>query len=316
MTTVKHVVLLDEMVGTYRASHRTNFHPIALGNSHSFALAAPATSAADNEADDLFSLVQSSKKAPGATSIAVVDTTGPAASSGKPTQDALEIYNDMLTLSSLANVVAMQGVYKDHPEKFDITNSKEARAFTQAQAVNLNDTFTRRLGAYAVPSETTAQLYDKEISSAELHTEFLSTLFQSFNFAPAALAKLDGVLTQVTDSLKKLNISIESETQTFDHLIFTNYIEAMDIQGLSEKVLVGKIRLFYLKISQKSWKAVVAKHSATHMHFTMNYFDTIFTINSKLVRGDISNITGLIEKFTNHSFKEMSKLTSPTTISN
>ena len=63
---------------------------------------------------------------------------------GKPTQDAMEIYNDMLTLSSLANVVAMKEVYKDHPTKYDITKPQEASAFVQAQAVNLNDTFTRR----------------------------------------------------------------------------------------------------------------------------------------------------------------------------
>jgi hypothetical protein len=312
MTTFKDIVLLDEMVGSYRASHLSNFtasDPVSLLPKSSL------SSATDDEADDLFSLVQSSKKAPGSTSIAAVDTTGLAASDGKPTEEALAIYNDMLTLSSLANVVAMKGVYKDHPEKFDITNPKEASKFVQAKVVNLNDTFTRRLGAYAIPGETTAQYYEKQVTSASLHTELLLQLFGSFNFSPASLKKLDGILTQITESLKNLKISFESETQTLDHLIFTNYIEAMDIQGLSEKVLVGKIRLFYIKLNQESWKIAIGKSSANKFMFTMNYFDTIFTINSQLVRGDITNIRGLIEKFTNHSFEEVSKLTSPTAIS-
>ena len=300
-----NVVLLDEMVSTYRVSQRTNFRPITLA-----ALAAP-----ESEGNDLFSMIQASKDAPGTTSIAVVDTSGPAAPSGKPTQDALEIYNDMLTLSSLANVVAMQGVFKEDPTKYNITDPATASAFTQAQVVNLNDTFTRRLGTYALPGETTSQLYSKDVTSAALHLDFLSTLFQSFNFNPAAVAKLDGILTQVTDSLKNLNLSMESETQTLDHLIFTNYLEAMDIPGGSEKVLVGKIRLFYIKISQTSWKAVVAKQTIAHFDFTMNYFDTIFTINSNLLRGDIGHIQKLIQQFTNQSFDEVSKLTSPTVIS-
>lgn len=127
-----NVVVLDEMVSTYRVSQRTNFRPITLG-----ALAGPEKS----EADDLFSMIQASKDAPRATSIAVVDTSGPVAPSGKPTQDAREIYNDMLTLRSLANVVAMQRVFKDHPTKYNITDPAEASAFIQAQVVNLNDTF-------------------------------------------------------------------------------------------------------------------------------------------------------------------------------
>lgn len=295
------VVTLDEMVSIFRNSHRTNFSPKAL-------------LASDDSSDDLFSMVQASKKDPGSTSIAVVDTNGPGTSEGKPTQDALAIYNDMLTLSSLANVVAMKGVYDAHPTQYNITDPKEATAFIQAQVVNLNDTFTRRLGAYALPGQTTAQHYNKNVLTADLHLEFLTTLFSSFAFPTSAMTKLDGILTQVKDSLANLKVGLESETQTLDHMIFTNYIEAVDIEGVPEKVLTGKIRMFYLKINQASWKATVGKSSVSKVNFTMDYFDTIFNINSNLVRSDISAITELIKKFTDQSFDEMSKLTSPTVV--
>lgn len=295
------VVVLDEMVSAFRSSHRSNFRPLALA-------------VADDTSDDLFSMVQASKKAPGSTSIAVVDTTGPATSNGQPTQDALAIYNDMLTLSSLANVVSMKKVYDAHPAAYDITKPTDATAFIQAQVVNLNDTFTRQLGAYALPGETTAQHYQKDVLTADLHLEFLTKLFSSFAFPEAAMTKLDGVLTQVKDALANLKVGIESENQTLDHMIFTNYIEAVDIAGVPEKVLTGKIRMFYLKIDQASWKATIGKSSVSKVNFKMDFFDTIFSINSNLVRSDISSITGLINKFTGQSFEEMSKLTSPTVI--
>lgn len=295
------VVTLDEMVSTFRNSHRTNFRSKTL-------------LAADDSSDDLFSMVQASKKAPGSTSIAVVDTKGPSTSNGKPTQDALAIYNDILTLSSLANVVAMKQVYNAHPEKYNITDPKEATSFIQAQVVNLNDTFTRRLGAYAIPGQTTAQHFNKEVLTANLHLEFLSALFSSFSFPTSAITKLDGILTQVKDSLANLKVGVESENQTLDHMIFTNYIEPVDIEGISEKILTGKIRMFYLKINQASWKATIGKSSVSKVSFTMDYFDTIFDINSNLVRSDISAITELIKKYTGKSFDEMSKLASPTTV--
>lgn len=295
------VVTLEEMVSTFRKSLK----------SKSFLTSAPL---ADDDGDDLFSLVKESKEAPGSTSIAAVNTTGAGAEGGKPTSEALSIYNDMLVLSSLANVVSMKGVYDEHPEKYNITDPKEASIFIQKQVVNLNDTFTRRLGAYALPGETTAQHFSKEVLTADLHLEFLTTLFSTFEFPATAIKKLDGILTQVKDTLANLKIGFESQDQTLDHMIFVNYIEAVDIEGIPEKVLVGKIRLFYLKINQASWKATVSKSSVSKVNFTMDFFDTIFTINSALVHTDLSAITGLIKKYTNHSFDEISKLTSPTVI--
>lgn len=302
MVSFKEVVLLDEMISTYRASHLTQFPP-------------GTTVLAGNESDDLFSMVQAAKKAPGSTSLAVVDKTESAADQhGKPTQDALEIYNDMLTLSSLANVVAMQEVYKEHPQQFDITKSEEAGAFIQAQTVKLNDTFTRRLGQYAIPGETTAESFRKNVTEADLHLDFLTKLFDSFNFNKVSLKKLDGILVQVTETLKNLQLKFESETHTLNHLIFTNYIEPLEIEGISDKILVGKIRLFYLKIKSSSWNVVIAKQTVSDFKFEMDYFDTIFTINSTLVRGDIVNIQSLIKEFTQHSFDDVKELTSPTVI--
>lgn len=297
------IVTLDEMVSTFRNSRNTT-------------PSRPKTLLAVNDAssNDLFSMVQASKKAPSPTSIAIVDTKGPSTWNGNPSQDALAIYNDMLTLSSLANVVAMKGVYDAHPAQYNITDPKEATAFIQAQVANLNDTFTRRLGTYALPSETTAHHYNKEVKTIDLHLDFLTTLFSSFAFPKSAITKLDGILTQVKDSLANLKIGIESENQTIDHIIFTNYIEAIDIEGVPEKVLTGKIRMFYLKINQASWKATVSKSSVSKINFTMDYFDTIFNINSNLVRSDIQAITELTNKFTGQSFNEMSQLTSPTVI--
>ncbi|MHA3061997.1 hypothetical protein ACX1N5_15310 [Acinetobacter sp. ANC 4636] len=295
------VVLLNEMVSSYRNSHLHNFHPMALAVS-------------EDTSDDLFSMVQASKEAPGSTSLAVVDTQGPGTSGGKPTQDALGIYNDMLTLSSLANVVAMKKVYDAHPAAYDITKPAEATAFIQAQAVNLNDTFTRQLGAYALPGETTSQHYSKEVLTADLHLEFLTTLFSSFAFPEAALTKLDAILTEVKDSLANLKVGLDSKDQTLDHIIFVNYLEPITLQGVPEKVITGKIRMFYLQINQSSWQATIGKSTVSKVKFEMNFYDTIFSINSNLVRSDISSITGLIKKFTGQSFEEMSKLTSPTVI--
>jgi len=295
---------LDEMVVSFRSTVKE----------HSLNNIGARLMLKEDSGDDLFSLVQESKKAPGSTSIAAVDTTGPGTSGGNPNAEALAIYNDMLVLSSLANVVSMKSLYDDHPEKYDITIPQQATAFVRAQAVNLNDTFTRRLGAYAIPGETTSQHYSKEVTSVDLHLDFLTEIFGSFNFPKAAFDKLDGILTQVKNSLANLKVSFESEDETLDHMIFTNYIEPIEVPGIKDPVLTGKIRMFYLKINQHSWKASVGKSSVAKISFTMDFFDTIFTINSQLVRTDTSTIAELIKNFTNHSFEDMKKLTSPAVV--
>lgn len=295
-------VTLDEMVNAFRNAQRTNFRPRGLAE-------------ANDSADSLFDLVQASKEAPGSTTIAVVDHEGPTvAPGGGPTQDALAIYNDMLTLSSLASVVAMQGIYEDHPEEFDVTDPKQAAEFIRAQVNKLNDTFSRRLGAYAIVGENISHNFTKTVSAADLHLSFLTDLFSSFSFPEKAFVKLDAILNEVKDALVNLKFGLDKEHETVDHMVFVNYIEAMDVEGLEEKILVGKIRMFYLRIDQKSWKASIAKSTVSKEDFIVNYFDRTLTINSNLVRSDISSITELITKFTNRQFDEMRELTSPTVV--
>lgn len=298
------VTLLDQMVSTFQKMERRGYLASS-GNAET----------EDKEADDLFAMVQAAKEAPGSTTIAVVDPKVSTTSDGKISQDALGIYNDMLTLSSLANVASMKKLYKKHPLPYDITDPKEASEFIRQQVIWLNETFTKDLGTYALPGDTARSEFNKEVWAAELHTEILGSLFSSFGFPATALLKLDAIMTNVKQTLEKLKVGVEDEGKSVDHMIFVNFIEAVSIEGVSEKILTGKIRLFHIKIDSSSWKASIGrKATASKVKFAMSYYDTVLQMNSSLIRTDIANIQGLIKKFTNASFEEVSKLTSPKTV--
>jgi len=247
-------------------------------------------------------LLQDSKKAPGTKAIAVVD-------SDSLTQNDLQNYHDQNLLTSFISLFAQQKVYQDNGGKaFDITDPRQAAAFTQATVNATNYVITKALSGFLTIGESVAQSFSKSTTSASLHIDFLSALFGGFGFSAEVFTQLDAILTNVFSTLKTLDFSSESSSSTVDHMIFVTTFEP--VEGLPGFKL-PHLRLFYLKIAQKSWKVSLGKSSVEHFSFDMNYIDTKWTMNTDQVDAQRTQIQALLTKMSGASLDALDQLLSP-----
>jgi hypothetical protein len=252
----------------------------------------------DNEPapGNIMDIIEKGKKAPAATSIAAVPSD--------VSQNDLQNLQDISLLDTYVSVYSSAYLYKRHPQPYDITNPKEAAAFTKDLANARFLVITKGLPGLLIAGESSQQSFSKSTTAADLHLEFLNEMFGSFGFSPSALKKLDSILTDTVKKLTQLKVEVSGESQTLDHLISTYFFE--EVQGLGIKV--PKIRLFYLHIEQSSWKASVGKSSVNRFKFTMNYADYTFTMSLTEMPDMREPIKAYIKDATKRNLEDIQKM--------
>jgi hypothetical protein len=250
----------------------------------------------------LFALLHADSKAPSSTAIAVVPASG-------LTQDMQMQLNDVMMLTSFISVASMRQlyntIYKSAPP--DITTPAGAALFVQSAANAKTFVLTKALGGYLSLNTSAARAFSQSTTSADLHLDFLNTLFNGFNFPKSTIDELDGVLTSVTQTIGNLKMSWSDQSSTLDHMIFLYYFD----QVLGIDVKIPKVRLYFLHIDQASWSASIGKSSVTHFQFNMNFIDSVYDMDVQQTAADRENIKGLLHTLTGHDLDELNKLLSP-----
>lgn len=263
------------------------------------ALQAPAATAPDPSS--LNDILNSAITAPGTTSIASVPNA--------PNQNDLSLLQQVQTLDSYISILTAFCVYNHHPAPYDITDKVQASEFTQAVAKYRNYVTTggivKALAAYLPIRSSKAQSLSKSTTSADIHVDLLAAMFAGFNLPAAALTQLDAILTGVVGNLKSLSLKFESTNQTLDH--FLTYYYFKKVTGMPSLHEVH-VRMFYLKVNQKSWEASIGKSSIQHFTFDMNYIDIDCGMSSALVQNDMSSIIASIKKLTGKDQAAINKL--------
>ncbi len=256
---------------------------------------------------DLNDILNNAVQAPGTTSITTVPNT--------PDTMMYQLLGQVQTLDSYISLLTAYCVYNEHPAPYDISKPADASAFTRAMAKWRNYVTTggnvKALAGYLPVSSIVTQSYSKEVTSLDLHLEFLSELFGSFSFPEATIKQLDGILTKVVAQLGNLKVSFESENATLDQFLTFYYFSTVAGTGGKNQppaMYVAKVRTFYLQINQKSWKVAVGKSSVARFQFNMNYFDMDTTMNSGLVASDMSAINSSIQTLTGQTAAQLNKL--------
>lgn len=252
--------------------------------------------------DDL--LRQETGEAPASTGVAVTPPT--------ITREELQHLKDILLLNSYASVASMRYLYQKHPEDWDLTDPKQAAQFTRMAANAKFRILTDGMGSFLSLETQTSRSMHKEVTSADLHFEFLGELFQGFNFPPTAMAQLDSILTSVVKQLGSLQMSWSDESETLDHVISVFYFD--DIAGVDYKL--PRLRLFYLHIDQRSWELSIGKSSVRKFEFNMNFADNVFMMDPTQVQEKRADIQALIEKMTDMSLDAVDKLVAPKAVQN
>lgn len=256
---------------------------------------------------DLNDILNNVVQAPGATSIATVPNT--------PDTLMYQMLSQVQTVDSYISLITAFCIYNEHPAPYDITDSAQAAAFTRATAMWRNYVMTggkvTALAGYIPPTSISSQGYSKQVTSADLHVEFLAELFGGFAFPEAAMAELDSILTKVVAKLAALKFSFETQSDTLDHFLSYYYFATVAGTGGTNQppaMYVPKVRLFYLHIDQSSWKASIDKSSANKFSFKMNYYDMDTTMNSGLVANDMTAINSTIQTLSGKTAAEVDKL--------
>ncbi len=257
---------------------------------------------------DLNDILNNAVKAPSTTSITTVPKT--------PDTAMYQMLSQVQTLDSYISLLTAFCIDNEHKHiPYDITVPQQASEFVRATAKWRNYVITggavKAMAGYLPVTSIVTQSYSKEVTTADLHLEFLGELFGSFGFPKAAMAELDSILTKVVAKIGELKLSFESQSETLDHFLTYYYFATVAGTGGKDQppaMYVCKVRTFFLHVNQSSWKAAVGKSSVSHFEFKMNYYDMDTTMNSGLVTTDMSAINSTIQTLTGKTAAEVNKL--------
>lgn len=229
-----------------------------------------------------------SVKAPGATSIVAV----PDALS----KEDLQNLQDIQLLDAYISATASLVMYKANPNGWNLADPASAADYTQKLANAKFRVMTEGLGGALSNHSSSASSFSKETTSADFHLDFLNGLFAGFGFGTQAMKELDGILTNVANSLRDLKASWSTTSATIDHLVCFHYFDMEDGLGIK----MPYIRVFYMHIDQSSWNLSIGKSSINKFTFHMGYDDNIFAMTNQ-----VATKRDQLEKFL-ASFSDMS----------
>lgn len=292
---------VDKAVETFE---NARMHAIAGEVSRSFGV--PLTSfAAEGDGPsqgDLSDLLNSVGKAPGATPVATVPES--------PQSYELELLENVQTLESYIAVLTALVIYNKHPEPYDLSDGKQAMQFVidTANAKNyvMSGGTVKDIALYLPGMSASSDHKSITTTTATIHVDLLKTLFSGLSLAAGALTELDGVLTDVVDTLKNLKLSFQSQTETFNHQI--SYYYLAPVEGSNPPINQMKVRFLYLEVDQKSWKAAVAKSKVEHFSFDMKLTTTDSVMNSGMVSSNSAAIAKSCVSLTSKDPEEIQKL--------
>lgn len=253
---------------------------------------------------ELTNILSNALNAPGTTSIVEIDTNAP----------ALQIqlmFDPIQSLDSYIMVLAALCVYNEHPSPYDISIPSDATAFILALAkwryYAITNTSSDNTIYSSMPWESITQhSFSKNMTSADLHSEFLAELFGTFALPEYVMGQLDGILTSVFAQLKSLSLSFESQNQTLDHFLTYYYFEKVEDPNM-QTYYSPQIRTFYLQIDQQTWEASNQKSSASDFNFNMVYYQMESGLNIFPV-AEYEELSSCIQLICGQSPEEISSL--------
>jgi hypothetical protein len=270
-----HVFSLQDVLNIFDASGRAVCVSEATTMLPSHAILKAATVGSDDDIEkqigDILDLA-SAKPSSGATALNVLEAVS--------LPSDLQSYQHLLALESFVNVCAIAKMVRENPgHVWNMDDPVSFTDFTKKRTNALFDVISLSMSGFLVQESSSTATFQKHLSFADLHTEFLKGIFSSFDFPKDTLTELDGILTTTTQDLVKMTDS-GSSSGTVDHMIFVTYFEP--VPGLNFNA--PKIRLFYLHINHDSWMSVCShgknqSDTTTAMiDFNMYYTDATFTM--------------------------------------
>lgn len=275
----------------------------ALNESLGLNLSPIALTAETPSSDDFDNLLADAGKAPGGTSVITVPSS--------PQSYDLELVRNVQILDSYIALLTAFVIYNKHPEPYNLSDQAQAAQFVIDTANAKNFVVTggtvKDIVMYLPNMGATSQNKTLTTTSAKIHVDLLAALFGSMNFPAEVLSQLDGVLTEVTATLKSLSLSFQTQTETLNHTVAFYYLSP--VKGSNPPINEVKVRLLYMEIDQSSWKASLGKSSVERFSFDFKLTTTTATMSNGLVSANAAKIQSEMQKLCAKDASEISKLT-------
>jgi hypothetical protein len=253
--------------------------------------------------DDLNAMLNGVGTAPGSTTVVTV----PAA----PASGDVSLIQNVQTLDSYIATLAALVMYNNHPAPYDLSDKQQAAQFVIDLANSRNFVVTggtvKAIPMYLPMGEATTQSFNKTTTSADLHIDLLAALFGALNLPSGVLTELDGVLTEIADSLKSLQLSFTTQTQRLNH--FVSFFYLTPIPGTNPPINQMNVELIYLQLAQSSWQASVNKSSVSHFTLDMTTTRTTATMSAGIVAANSGNIVSSLLALTGNDATTIAEMT-------
>lgn len=265
--------------------------------------AAVAAAAGAASSDDLNALLNNVGVAPGASTTVTVPAA-PASGDGS-------LILNVQTLDSYIAVLTALVMYNAHPSPYDLSDGKQAAQFVVDLANSRNFVVTggtvKAIPMYLPMGQASIQTIHKSVTSADLHIELLTAMFGTLGLPANVLSGIDGILTEISDSLKSLKLSFEVQTQTLNH--FASFYHLTPFPGTNPVINKMDVEFIYLQIAQSSWQASAGKSSVAHFTLDMTLTRTTATMSAGVVAANNSNIVNSLIQLTGNDATKISELT-------
>lgn len=268
---------------------------------HSFStMALAADTPSSSSLNDLLNGVGT---APGATTVVTV----PAA----PATGDIALVQNVQTLDSYIATLTALVMYNNHPAPYDLSDKKQAAQFVVDLANARNFVVTggtvKAIPMYLPMGEASTQTIHKSTTSADLHLELLSAMFGALGLPANVVTELDGILTEVNQSLQSLKLSFETQDQTLNH--FVSFYHLVPVEGSKPVINTMQVEFIYLQLAQSSWEASVGKSSVDHFTLDVIMTRTTATMSAGIVAANTSNIVNALMQLTQNDAATISKMT-------
>ena len=262
-----------------------------------------ALAASTPDPSDLNNLLNNVGTAPGASTVVTVPSA--------PVSGDAALIQNVQTLDSYIAVLTALVMYNNHPAIYDLSDPQQAAQFVIDLANARNYVVTggtvKAIPMYLPMGEATTQSFNKSTTSADLHIDLLTALFGALSLPSSVLTELDGILTEISDSLKNLQLSFNTQTQTLNHFVSFYYLTP--VPGTNPPINQMNVEFIYIQLDQSSWKASIGKSSVSNFTLNMTTTRTTATMSSGIVAANSSNIVSSLLSLTNNDATQISEMT-------
>lgn len=267
------------------------------------AVSAVAGSAPAPSTDSLNDLLNSVATAPGTSTVVTVPSA--------PASGDIALVQNVQTLDSYIATLTALVMYNNHPAPYDLSDKQQAAQFVIDLANARNFVVTggtvKAIPMYLPMGEASTQTIHKSTTSADLHLDLLTAMFGALSLPTAVMTELDGILTEVNQSLQSLQLSFETQTQTLNH--FVSFYHLVPVDGSNPPINQMKVEFLYLQMDQSSWKASVGKSSVNHFTLDVILTRTTATMSAGIVAANTSNIVNALMQLTANDPATIAKMT-------